>query len=250
MFQDLKSKLIFLSTVVLTFVSIDLPAHAAGFSVNLDTTQPEGVATNLQILILLTILSVAPSIVLMTTSFTRFIVVLAILRQALGVGQLPPTQILIGLAIIMTFMVMGPTFSEINDTALQPFIHQELTQKEFFEKGVAPLKKFMAAQTHEEEFITAAKLAKIPRPDNLSDIPIHVMVMAYMLNELKIAFKIGFTIFLPFVVIDMIAASALVSIGLMFLPPTTISLPFKIILFVLIDGWNILAEGLVNSYNL
>jgi flagellar biosynthesis protein FliP len=209
----------------------------------------QGVATSVQILILLTILSVAPSIILMTTSFVRFIIVFSMLRQAMGLGQLPPTQVLIGLSLILTFLVMKPTFSRMNDEALQPFIRQELSQEEFFKRGIKPLREFMLSQVKEEELSMVLKLANIDKPDSIDDLANHLLIAAYILGELKIAFQIGFTIFLPFVVIDMIAASALVSIGLMFLPPATISLPFKVILFVLIDGWNLLSESLVESFN-
>jgi flagellar biosynthetic protein FliP len=208
----------------------------------------QSLSTGLQILVLMTVLSVAPSILLMTTSFIRFIVVFGMLRLALGLGQLPPTQVLIGLALILTFMVMKPTFTEINDTALQPFLAQEIDEKQFFKRTMGPLKDFMLTQTSDEQLKLSFKIANLEQVDSTDDLPTHVLMVAYMLGELKKAFQIGFTLFLPFVVIDMIAASALVSIGLMFLPPATIALPFKVVLFILVDGWNLITENLVSSF--
>ena len=209
----------------------------------------EGVSSGIQILILLTVLSVAPSILLMTTSFVRFVIVFGMLRTAMGVGQLPPTQVLIGLSLILTFVVMQPTFKEINDKALQPLLNQEINEIQFIDEAKKPLRAFMLAQTSEEEIRMALKVSNLGQPESADDLPSQVLIMGFMLSELKKAFQIGFMLFLPFVVIDMISATALVSIGLMFLPPTTISLPFKVVLFVLIDGWSILSEGLVRGFN-
>ena len=232
---------------------VALPSSAAGLSIDIGggglAASPDSVATGLQIMLLLTVLSVAPSILLMTTSFVRFVIVFAMLRQALGIGQLPPTQVLIGLSLILTFLVMQPTLTQINDEALQPFVKHQMGQKEFFKKASDPLRAFMLKQIKEKDLKSALSLASIDEVGSVDEIPFHLVVVAFMLNELRVAFQIGFTLFLPFVIIDMIAASALVSVGLMFLPPSTISLPFKIILFVLIDGWNILSEGLVLSFN-
>ncbi len=225
-----------------------LPSCAAGLRLELGggTT---GTETSVQLLILLTILSVAPSILLMTTSFVRIVIVFSILRQAMGIGQLPPTQVLISLAMILTFLIMQPTFTHINNEAIQPFVKNQITQDVFLDRAIKPLRKFMLAQTKETELKTALKLgkitAKLKSPD---EVPLHLLTLAFMLGELKAAFQIGFMLFLPFVIIDLLVSSALVSVGLMFLPPTTLSLPFKIILFVLVDGWNILCEGLVNSF--
>lgn len=236
-----------LAAFALVFLT-KLPAAAQGISLNIGDGAA-GTSVGVQIIILLTILSVAPSILLMTTSFVRLVIVFSILRQAMGIGQLPPTQILIGLSLILTFLIMQPTFNRVNEEALQPFINQQINQTQFFEKSSTPLKEFMLAQTKEEDIKMSLRIAGIESIDSPADMPMHLTVVAFILSELKIAFQIGFLLFLPFVVIDLIVASALVSIGLMFLPPTTISLPFKIILFVLVDGWNILSEGLVNSFN-
>lgn len=223
-------------------------AHAVpGVSLNLGEDS-RGVAVGVQLLVLLTILSVAPSILLMTTSFVRFIIVFGMLRTAMGIGQLPPTQVLVGLSLILTFMVMQPTFTRINTEALEPFMTQQIDEKEFFVKAFDPLKEFMIKQTDEAELRLAVTTADIEQPKTIQDIPPHLIVVAFMLSELKKSFQIGFMIFLPFIIIDMIVASALVSVGLMFLPPTTIALPFKVILFVLIDGWAILSQGLVQGF--
>lgn len=230
-------------------LSVSLLSANAAPGISLDLGQgTQGVSSGIQILILLTILSVAPSILLMSTCFVRFVIVFGMLRTAMGLGQLPPTQILVGLSLILTFMVMQPSFVKINDTALQPFIKQEIDEKEFFIKAFKPLAEFMAAQTSEKDFEMTLKLANLEeKPDSYESTPKHILLAAFMLSELRKAFQIGFMLFLPFVIIDMISASALVSVGLMFLPPTTISLPFKVVLFILVDGWAILSQGLVNS---
>lgn len=232
----------------IAWIAIPKPVHAAAISLNLGS-DAQGVAPGIQILILLTILSVAPSILLMTTSFVRFVIVFGMLRTAMGLGQLPPTQILVALSLILTFVVMQPTFDKINTEALQPFMAQQIDEKVFFEKAFKPLKDFMLRQTEEAEIKMALTMADLEQPEDINKVPNHIVLVSFMLSELKKAFKIGFMIFLPFILIDMVVASALVSVGLMFLPPTTIALPFKVVLFVLIDGWSLLAEGLVKGFN-
>lgn len=232
--------------LILSFL-IQLPAQAAP-GISLDLGQgAQGVSAGVQILILLTILSVAPSIFLMTTCFVRFIIVFGMLRTAIGLNSMPPTQVLVGLALILTFMVMQPVFDKINTEALQPFVNQQIDEKTFFEKATNPLRDFMLAQTSDKEVQLTLDIAKLEKPESLDKLPTHIVITAYMLSELKKAFQIGFMLFLPFIIIDMIAGSALVSVGLMFLPPATISLPFKLVLFILIDGWAILSKGLVDS---
>lgn len=244
MFKNITKFKLTLLLLITNFMSVQA---APGISIDLGQGS-EGVGSGIQILVLLTILSVAPSILLMSTCFVRFVIVFGMLRTAMGLGQLPPTQILVGLSLILTFMVMQPTFTKINDTALQPFINQKIDEKQFFEKAFIPLADFMQAQTSEKDLEMTIKIANLEeKPESYLTTPKHVLLAAFMLSELRKAFQIGFMLFLPFVIIDMIAASALVSVGLMFLPPTTISLPFKVVLFILIDGWAILSEGLVNS---
>lgn len=222
-------------------------SFAAGISLQLGDGA-NGVSSGVQILILLTILSVAPAILLMTTGFVRIVIVFSMLRQAMGIGQLPPNQVIVGLSLILTFLIMQPTFNEVNEKALQPFVKQQMNSETFFKKAMVPMRKFMLKQTRESDLKMTLRLADIPQPDNREVIPNHIVVASFVLSELKTAFQIGFTIFLPFIIIDLIVASALVSMGLMFLPPTTISLPFKVILFVLIDGWAILSEALVYGF--
>ncbi len=244
--MELVGKRVFtlLSLWLLTIV----PSYAAGLRLELGGG-PTGTETGVQLLILLTILSVAPSILLMTTSFVRIVIVFSILRQAMGIGQLPPTQVLISLSLLLTFLIMQPTFTQINDTAIQPFVKNQITQDVFLDRSIKPLRAFMLKQVKEPELQTALKLGKVTQKLKSPDeVPLHLLTLAFMLGELKAAFQIGFMLFLPFVIIDLLVSSALVSVGLMFLPPTTLSLPFKIILFVLVDGWNILCEGLVNSF--
>lgn len=238
----------FLLSALILITSISAASAAPGVSLELGAGS-EGVSSGIQILVLLTVLSVAPSILLMTTSFVRFVIVFGMLRTAMGLGQLPPTQVLIGLSLILTFVVMQPTFTEINDKALQPLLNQEINELQFIDEAKKPLRTFMLAQTSEAEMAMAIKVSGMEQPENIDDLPSQILIMGFMLSELKKAFQIGFMLFLPFVVIDMISATALVSIGLMFLPPTTISMPFKVVLFVLIDGWSILSEGLVKGFN-
>jgi flagellar biosynthetic protein FliP len=235
-------------TLIVFCLSFGAASAAPGLSIELGAGT-EGVSTGIQIMVLLTVLSVAPSILLMTTSFVRFVIVFGMLRTALGLGQLPPTQVLIGLSLILTFVVMQPTFQRINDDALQPLLSREINEIEFLDKAKKPLRDFMLAQTSETEIGMALKVSNRPQPETVDELPSEVLIMSFMLSELKKAFQIGFMLFLPFVVIDMISATALVSIGLMFLPPTTISMPFKVVLFILIDGWSILSEGLVRGFN-
>ena len=243
-----KNKVLLALNILLILSSCLSVSAAPGLNISFND-QPQGVGMGIQILLLLTILSVAPSILLLTTSFIRFIIVFGLLKQALGLGSLPPTQVLVGLSIILTFMVMQPYFNRINDEALQPFLTRQINEREFITKAFDPLEEFMLSQTPDTELELALKVAHLDKqPENPKKLPFHILMVAFMLSELKKSFQIGFILFLPFIVIDMISASALVSIGLMFLPPATISLPFKIVLFILVDGWNIISENLVESF--
>ena len=230
------------------FVAANRVLAAPGVTLNLGTGT-EQTTLGVQLIILLTILSVAPAILLMTTSFVRFIIVFGMLRTALGLGQLPPTQVLIGLSLILTFVVMQPTFNAINDSALQPYLERKIDEKTFFKSASSQMRDFMLAQTPEDDLVVAARIMKIEEITTRDDIPFMVLIASFMLSELKKSFQIGFMLFLPFIIIDMITASALVSVGLMFLPPNTISLPFKIVLFILVDGWNLVSEGLLSGFN-
>ncbi len=213
-----------------------------------EATTPKDVALSLQVLFLLTILTLAPSIAIMMTSFTRIIIVLDFVKRALSLQQMPPTQVLVGLSIFLTIFIMAPTFIEINDKALQPYLKGNIQNEEFFNKGIEPLREFMFKQTRKKDIALFIELAKLKKPRNERDVPTYCLIPAFMISELKRAFEIGVYIFIPFIVIDMIVASALMAMGMIMLPPIMISLPFKIILFILVDGWNLLIYELVRSF--
>lgn len=202
----------------------------------------------LQLIILLTVLTLAPAILILLTSFTRIVVVLSFVRSSLGTQQMPPNQILIGLALFLTFFVMAPTLQEVNREALQPYMKGQITQQQFFKRGMEPMRAFMIKQTREKDMALFVKMSKIERPRNFDDIPNYVLIPSFVISELKTAFQIGFIIFIPFLVIDMIVASVLMSMGMMMLPPMMISLPIKILLFVLVDGWNLVIHSLMMSF--
>ncbi|MGD9677128.1 MAG: flagellar type III secretion system pore protein FliP [Vulcanibacillus sp.] len=209
----------------------------------------EDVATTLQLLLLLTVLSLAPAILILMTSFTRIIIVLSFIRNALATQQMPPNQVLIGLALFLTFFVMQPVFVEVNENALKPYFNEEISQQEAIDESVKPFKDFMIKQTREKDLLLFLNYAQIEEPDNVDDIPITVLVPAFAISELKTAFQMGFMIYLPFLVIDMVVSSTLMAMGMMMLPPSMISLPFKILLFVMVDGWYLVVKSLLESFN-
>lgn len=209
---------------------------------------PQEFTQGVQILVLLTILTLAPSILVMTTAFIRIVIVLALTRQAIGTASLPPNQVLAGLALILTFFVMAPTINKINDTAVQPYLKNQITQQVALEKAAVPIREFMIKHTEEKEIALFCNMAKIERPKNWNDVPTYIILPSFVLSELKTAFIIGFVIFLPFLVIDIIVASILVSMGMLFLPPTVVATPFKLILFVMIDGWYLVTKSLLESF--
>ena len=207
--------------------------------------------STLQILIMLTILSLAPSILIMVTSFTRIVVVFHFLRTALGTQTTPPNQVIVGLALFITIAIMSPVFTEVNTKAIKPYTAGKIKQEQAIEKGLSPLREFMLKQTREKDLKLFMDFNKKSADDikDYDDIPITIVIPAFIISELRAAFIIGFLIYLPFIVIDMVVASTLMSMGMMMLPPTTISLPFKLLLFVLADGWNLVIGQLVNSFN-
>lgn len=208
----------------------------------------EGTALSIKLLLLLTILSVAPSILLLMTSFTRIAIVLSFVRTALGTQQMPPTQVIMGLSIILTFFVMGPTFQEVNNQALQPLLEGELSQEDALDEAVSPMKEFMAKQTRESDLQLFLEYRNTKNIESIEDIPLTALVPAFAISELKTAFQMGFLIFIPFIIIDMIVASVLMAMGMMMVPPSLISLPFKILLFILVDGWNLVVQSLFVSF--
>ncbi|HHX13207.1 MAG TPA: flagellar type III secretion system pore protein FliP [Clostridiales bacterium] len=205
-------------------------------------------SSTLQILLVLTIITLAPSILIMVTSFTRIIIVMHFVRSALGTQTTPPNQVLVGLALFLTFFIMSPVFTEINTQALQPLAANEISQEEAFELGIAPLRTFMLEQTEVKDLRAFMDIAGISTVDTVEDIPITVIIPSFIISELRTAFIIGFLIYIPFVIVDMVVASTLMSMGMMMLPPTMISLPFKILLFIVVDGWNLIVGELVKTF--
>ena len=209
---------------------------------------PRDVAVTLEILALLTVLSVAPAIILLMTSFTRMVVVFHFLRQALGLQQMPPNQLIVGLSLFLTFFVMRPVLKEVNDNALQPYLAERISQGEALKRAEKPIREFMLRQTREKDLALFVKLARLQRPASAADLPISIIVPAFVVSELRIAFQIGFLLYIPFITIDLIVASVLMSMGMLMLPPVMISLPFKVLLFVLVDGWYLIVNSVVTSF--
>ena len=210
--------------------------------------EPQKVAVALEIMALLTILSMAPAFMLTVTSFTRIIIVFHFLRQAMGTQQMPPNQVLASLAIFMTVVIMMPTGRIINDTALQPYLNEEIGYGEALERAETPLRTFLFKHTREKDLSVFFSITGLERPQNKDDVPTMILVPAYLISELKTGFQIGFLIYIPFLILDMVVASILLSMGMMMLPPVMVSLPFKILLFVMVDGWNLIIGSLVNSF--
>ena len=241
---------IFAAMLTLFFTNTAVHAAVAFPTITVGMTNantPQEFTQGVQILILLTILTLAPSI-FMCTAFIRIIIVLALTRQAIGTSTLPPNQVLAGLALILTFFVMAPTFNKINETAIQPYMKNQITQQVALDKAILPLREFMIKHTEEKELGLFLSMAKIEKPKNWQDVPTYTLIPAFVITELKTSFKIGFVIFLPFLVIDIVVASILVSMGMLFLPPTTVAMPFKLILFVMIDGWYLVTKTLLEGF--
>ena len=211
--------------------------------------QPGKVSVVMQIFLLLTVLSLAPSILIMVTSFTRIAIVLSLLRQAIGSNQLPPNQIIVGLSLFLTFFIMTPVWQTVNQEAIKPYLANQLSGQEALQKTIQPLRKFMMHQTREKDLAMLVDVAKLPRPKNLDDVPTQVLIPAFIISELKTAFQIGFMLYVPFLIIDMVVASVLLSMGMMMLPPVMVSLPFKLMIFVLTDGWFMIVGSLVKSFS-
>lgn len=243
----------FICFVLTAFIAQDVWAQSTvfpRFSFGIDAAEgPEDVAISLQILFLLTVLALAPAILVMTTSFTRIVVVLAFVRTALATNQMPPNQIIIGLALFLTFFVMAPTWNEINQQALQPYLASEITQQEALALAQEPLREFMFRHTREQDLALFIEMSGAPQPTEPADVGTGTLIPAFVLSELKSAFQMGFILFIPFLVIDMIVASTLMSMGMLMLPPVMISLPFKILLFVMVDGWHLVVRSLLSGYS-
>jgi flagellar biosynthetic protein FliP len=213
-----------------------------------ESAEPGEVSVVLQIFLLMTVLSIAPAILIMLTSFTRIVIVLSVLRQAMGTHSMPPNQIILGLALILTFFIMNPVWQKVNQEALQPYLDKKITRQQALETALKPIRAFMVKQTREKDLALLVKISKMERPKNINDVPTSVLIPSFIISELKTAFQIAFMLYVPFLVIDMVVASVLLSMGMMMLPPIMISLPFKLMLFVLADGWNLIVGSLVKSF--
>lgn len=224
---------------------VTLPTVNLGFKT---ADNPSDVVNAIKLVLIMTVLTLAPAILIMMTGFTRILIVLSFLRQAMGVQQMPPNQLLVGLSLFLTFFVMRPAFTEMNQNGIQPYLAGKISQEVALDNTLAPLRKFMFNQTRDADLALFIKLAKVDKPKTRADVSTMVLVPAFVVSELKTSFQIGFIIFLPFLVIDIVAASILMAMGMMMLPPIVISLPFKIMLFVLVDGWGLLIGSMVKSF--
>jgi flagellar biosynthetic protein FliP len=237
--------------IFLSFLITPLLAEVTQLpTVNLDFTSPndpKSLVATLNMVVLLTILVLAPSLILVTTTFTRFIIVFGFMRQALGTQQTPPTQLLVSLALVLTYFIMEPVGIKAYDNGVKPYLDEKINYEVAFERAVKPFKKFMIKNTREKDLALFYRIRGFKNPKTVDDIPISIVIPAFMISEIKTAFQIGFLLFLPFLVIDMVVASILMSMGMMMLPPVMISLPFKILIFILVDGWNLLIGNLIQS---
>lgn len=213
-----------------------------------DTNKPGDVAVALQVIFLITILALAPSILIMVTSFVRIVIVLSFLRRALGTQTMPPDQIMVGLSLFLTMFIMMPVFTDINNNAIQPYLAQQIQFNDALKEASTPVRNFMLRQVSEKDVALFVRISKMPPPKNVDDLPFEVIIPAFITSELKTGFIIGFILFIPFLVVDMVVASVLLSMGMMMLPPVMISMPFKIILFVLVDGWHLIIRQMVTSF--
>jgi flagellar biosynthetic protein FliP len=245
-----KTKNLFFILAVMFFSSfafsqVTLPTVNLGFKTS---NNPTEVVNTIKLVLMMTVLTLAPAILIMMTGFTRILIVLSFLRQAMGVQQLPPNQLLVGLSLFLTFFIMGPTFTEINQKAVQPYVAGTLPQEQAVDNALIPLRRFMFSQTRDQDLGLFVKLSRIEQPKTRADVPTLVLIPSFIISELKTSFMIGFMIFLPFLIIDILAASILMAMGMMMVPPIVLSLPFKIMLFVLVDGWSLLIGSMVKSF--
>ncbi|MBP0726227.1 flagellar type III secretion system pore protein FliP [Bacillus sp. RG28] len=214
----------------------------------LNSSNPETVTTSVKLLLLLTVLSIAPGILILTTCFTRIVIVLSFVRTSIGTQQVPPNQVLLGLAMFLTFFVMAPTFQQVNKQALTPLFNDKITLNQAYDRASEPIKEYMSKHTRQKDLELFMSYSNVKKPKTIKDIPLTTLVPAYAISELKTAFQMGFMIFIPFLVIDMVVASVLMSMGMMMLPPVMISLPFKILLFIMVDGWYLVVKSLLESF--
>jgi len=243
-----------LTILLLLFMSIGFVGEAPAQTIPKvtlgveDVENAQDLAVTIQILLLLTVLTLAPSILIMMTSFVRLVIALHFLRQALGTHALPPNQLIVGLALFLTFFIMSPTITQIYDNAWTPYANQEITLQTAFDRGQEPLRAFMLSHTREKDLEVFIRMADMPQPDSPAALPMRVIIPGFIISELRVGFQIGFLIYMPMLIVDMVVASVLMSMGMMMLPPIMISLPFKLLLFVLVDGWYLVVQSLVESF--
>lgn len=250
--------ILFIITVILVVMVCPAPVDAAPPiqfpEVNLQIggegeEDPESLVGLLQLLLIIALLTLAPAFVILTTSFTRIVIVLSFTRNAMATQQIPPNQVLIGLALFLTFFVMQPTLAEINEVAVQPYLEGDIEQEAALELGAAPLRDFMYYHTREKDLGLFVDISGMEQPETQEDVPLHVLVPAFVISELKTAFQMGFMLYVPFLIIDMVVASTLMSMGMFMLPPVIVSMPFKLLLFILVDGWHLVVRSLLLSFN-
>jgi flagellar biosynthetic protein FliP len=253
-FKKLKAFAPLFIIILLIIIHISIPDTCFGESttiLGIDISDPENpgkISVALQIFVLMTIFSLAPSILIMMTSFTRIVIVMSLLRQVIGTHQMPPNQVVIGLSLFLTFFVMAPVWQNLNQQALTPFLEEKISQDEAIENAIIPIRKFMSKHIREKDLALMVDISGMKRPENMNSVPMSVFIPSFIISELKTAFQIGFLIYIPFLIIDMVVASILLSMGMMMLPPVMISLPFKLMLFVLADGWHLIVGSLVKSF--
>jgi flagellar biosynthetic protein FliP len=240
--------LIFLAVLV-SGCAPDSQLAAPGVTLSVDSEgEPAEVSTGVQLLVLLTVLSLAPAILILATSFTRVVIVLSMLRSAIGTPSIPPNQVLIGLALLLTFFIMAPIYTQIDEQAIQPFVNKQIDQDTALERAVEPIRGFMFEQTRDKDLQLFLDLSQQPQPETLADIPTLTLFPAFVISELRVAFIMGFVIYIPFLIIDLVVSSILLAMGMMMLPPSLISLPFKLMLFIMVDGWYLITRSLALSF--
>ncbi|MEK9726748.1 MAG: flagellar type III secretion system pore protein FliP [Candidatus Margulisiibacteriota bacterium] len=237
------------SLLLMSLMSISALAQTAGMNIDLSSfTSPLQFSSSISLLLAISSISVAPFFLISTTSFVRFAIVLGMIRNAIGTNQSPPNPVIISIALFMTFYVMTPTWVTVYEDAIIPYQNKQITQREAFAKGIEPFRTFMLRYTRQQDLALFIEFSKIPEVKNIKEVPIYVLIPAFMISELKTAFQIGFMLFIPFIVIDLVVSNILLSLGMFMLSPVMISLPFKILLFVLVDGWNLITRGLLNGF--
>jgi len=248
--KSVKKTIAFMLVLLVFGILLSGCSAAPGVSLTVDgqSPEPKQVTSGVQLLVLMTVLSLAPSVLILATSFTRIVIVLSMLRNAIGTPSIPPNQVVIGLSLILTFFIMAPVYKQVNETAIQPFLNKEIDQTVALKEGQKPIREFMFKQTREKDIQLFLELGNEPQPVTIDDIPTVSLFPAFIISELRTAFTMGFVIYIPFLVIDMVVSSILLSMGMMMLPPSLVSLPFKVLLFVMVDGWYLIVRSLVLSF--